>query len=304
MGRGNSERPPGSWSDQRRTAILVAVRHLATACLLVATALNLAAQPEGWSRPFPGHRVIGNLYAVGTYDLGVFLITSAEGHILINTALENSTPLIRTNVEDLGFRLEDVKILLTTQAHWDHTAALAEIKGLVGAEMRATAADAPVLEDGGFSDPHFGGRVSFQPVKVDRIIADGEVVKVGTTHLKVVETPGHTEGSVSYTMTVRENDRDYSVVIANMGTINAGKRLIVEPTYPGVADDFAKTFRRQKAMDIDVWVASHGSQYGLHEKYQAGQPYDADTFVDPEGFLAAVERLEAVYLKQLADEQR
>ena len=132
------------------------MRALATACLLAASALSLGAQPEGWTRPFPGHRVIGNLYAVGTYDLGVFLLTSEDGHILINTALEDSATLIRDNMESLGFRLEDIKILLTMQAHWDHTAALAEIKQLAGAEMWATAGDAPVLDDGGFSDPHFG----------------------------------------------------------------------------------------------------------------------------------------------------
>ena len=263
-----------------------------------------AAQPDGWAKPFPGHRVIGNLYAVGTYDLASFLITSQDGHILINTGLEDSTSLIRENIESLGFRLEDVRILLTTQAHWDHTAALADIKAVADAEMWATAGDAPVLEDGGFSDPHFGGRESFAPVKVDRILTDAEVIELGETRLTVLETPGHTVGSSSYTMTVREAGRDYAVVIANMGSINAGKRLVVEPTYPGVAEDFAETFRRQKLLPVDVWVASHGSQYGLHEKYKAGQPYDPDTFVDPAGFLAEVERLERVYLEQVAAERR
>ena len=273
-------------------------------CCAVLVISPATAQPDGWTTPFPGHRVIGNLYAVGTYDLASFLITSADGHILINTGLEDSTSLIRENIESLGFRLEDVRILLTTQAHWDHTAALAEIKEIADAEMWATAGDAPVLEDGGFSDPHFGGRESFTPVNVDRILTDTEVIAVGETRLTVLETPGHTVGSSSYTMTVREAGRDYAVVIANMGTINEGKRLVVDPTYPGVAEDFAETFRRQKLLPVDVWVASHGSQYGLHEKYQAGQPYDPDTFVDPAGFLAEVERLERVYLEQVAAERR
>lgn len=280
------------------------MRALATTSLLAISALPLGAQPEDWTRPFPAHRVIGNLYAVGTYDLGVFLITSEDGHILINTALEDSTASIRDNMESLGLRLEDIKILLTMQAHWDHTAALAEIKQISGAEMWATAGDAPVLEDGGFSDPHFGGRVSFRPVRVDRIIADGEVITLGSTRVTVIETPGHTAGSSSYSMTVREDGRQFRVVIANMGTINRGKKLVVDPTYPGVAEDFAKTFRRQKAMEIDVWVAAHGSQYGLHDKYRPGQAYDPDTFVDPEGFLAAVERLESLYQKQLEAERQ
>lgn len=281
------------------------LRRLVVVCSLVLTAtVPLFAQREEWTRAFPAHRIIGNLYAVGTYDLGVFLITSEEGHILINTGLEDSTALISDNIKSLGFRLEDVEILLTMQAHWDHTAALAEIKMISGAQMWATAGDAPVLEDGGFSDPHFGGKESFKPVSVDKILADGELIELGKTRLTVLETPGHTAGSSSYTMSVLEDGRDFSVVIANMGTINQGKRLVVDPTYPGVADDFAETFRKQKALKIDVWVAAHGGQYGLHDKYEAGQDYDSETFVDPEGFLAAVERLEKRYLEQLKEERR
>ena len=282
--------------DLRRLAV--------TGCLGLALGAPLAAQREAWTRPFPGHRIIGNLYAVGTYDLAVFLITSDEGHILINTGLDDSTPLIRENIESLGYRLEDVEILLQMQSHFDHTAALAEIKQLTAAEMWATAGDAPVLEDGGFSDPHFGGRVSFKPVSVDKIIADGDLIELGETRLTVLETPGHTTGSSSYTMRVREDGRDYNVAIANMGTINPGKQLVVDPTYPGVAEDFAETFHKQKSLVVDVWVAAHGSQYGLHGKYEAGQDYSPETFVDPEGFLAAVERLEKLYLDQIAAERR
>ena len=271
---------------------------------LALMALNQAwAQPEGWTRPYPGFQIIGNLYGVGTYDLSVFLIATDEGHILINTGLEDSTAMIRDNMASLGFELEDVSILLTQQAHWDHTAALAEIKQIAGAEMWATADDARVLEDGGFSDPHFGGRVSFPPVTVDRILGEGDVIELGGVSLSVYEHPGHTEGSSSYAMTVRENGRDYRVLIANMGTINDGKQLVIDPTYPGVADDFAATYSGQKAMEIDVWVAAHGGQYGLHDKYQPGQAYSPDTFVDPEGFRAAVERLEQIYLQQLEDER-
>ncbi len=281
------------------------VSYLVLTCyLLLAASLPLSAQPEDWTRPFPAHRVIGNLYAIGTYNLGVFLVTSEEGHILINTGLEDSTSLIRENIESLGFRMEDVKILLTMQAHWDHTAALAEIKEYTGAQMWATAGDAPVLADGGFSDPHFGGEESFRPVRVNKIIVEGEVIELGDTRLTVLETPGHTAGSSSYQMEVREDGRDYSVVIANMNTINPGKQLVVDPTYPGVAEDFAETFRKQKTWDVDVWVSAHGSQYGLHDKYEPGQDYSPDTFVDPEGFLEEVERLESLYLDQVAAERR
>lgn len=278
------------------------VSHILFFALFV-TWFSVRAQQDIYRTPFPGHRVIGNLYAVGTAGLSVYLITSDAGHILINTGMEDSIPLIRENVESLGFSLDDVEILLTQQSHFDHTAALAELKERTGAQMWATVKDAKVLEDGGVSDPHFGGRESFRPVQVDRIIRDGEVIELGDTRLTVHEHPGHTEGSTSYSMRVRESGRDYDVVIANMGTINDGKRLVVNPTYPGVADDFARTFREQKAMDVDVWVAAHGSQYGLEDKYRPGQEYSPDAFVDPQGFYAEVGRLEQIYLDQVAAER-
>ena len=261
------------------------------------------AQRENWSRPFEGFQIIGNLYGVGSFDLSVFLITTDEGHILINTGLQDSTQMIRDNIESLGFRLEDVKILLTQQAHWDHTAALAEIKQLTGAEIWATVGDARVLEDGGYSDPHFGGRESFPPVDVDKIIRDGEVIELGALDLTVHHHPGHTEGSSSYSMVMNENDgRDYNVLIANMGTINGGKRLTVDPTYEGVAEDFLNTYRKQKEMDVDIWVAAHNSQYNMHEKYRMGQTYNPETFVDPSGFIRAIEELEQRYKEYVAEE--
>ena len=260
--------------------------------------------PENWVRPFEGFRVIGNLYGVGSYDLSVFLITTDDGHILINTGLRDSTQMIRNNIESLGFRLEDVKILLTQQAHWDHTAALAEIKEITGAEIWATVRDARVLEDGGFSDPHFGGRESFRPVDVDKIIRDGEVIRLGELELTVHHHPGHTEGSSSYSMAVIGEDKEeYNVLVANMGTINNGKNLTVDPTYNGVAEDFIATYEKQKQLEVDVWVAAHNSQYNMHEKYRSGQPYNPQTFVDPAGFLRAIENLERRYEDYIAAEQ-
>ena len=260
--------------------------------------------PENWVRPFEGFRIIGNLYGVGSYDLSVFLITTDDGHILINTGLRDSTQMIRNNIESLGFSLEDVKILLTQQAHWDHTAALAEIKQITDAEIWATVRDARVLEDGGFSDPHFGGRESFRPVDVDKIIRDGEVIRLGELELTVHHHPGHTEGSSSYSMAViGEDEEEYNVLVANMGTINNGKNLTVDPTYNGVAEDFIATYEKQKKLEVDVWVAAHNSQYNMHEKYRSGQPYNPQTFVDPAGFLRAIENLERRYEDYIAAEQ-
>ncbi|NKB33763.1 MAG: subclass B3 metallo-beta-lactamase [Pseudomonadales bacterium] len=283
-----------------RKLLIQTLSSILLSCLFVA---QVNAQPEGWSRPFDGFQIIGNLYAVGSYDLSVFLITTDAGHILINTGLEESTQMIRENMQSLGFRLEDIRILLTQQAHWDHTAALAEIKEISGAEMWATVGDARVLEDGGVSDPHFGGEASFRPVDVDKVIRDGEIIRLGDLELTVYHHPGHTEGSSSYSMVVNENGRNYDVLIANMGTINSGKQLTEDPTYPGVAEDFLITYRRQKEMDVDVWVAAHNSQYNMHEKYRAGQAYDPDTFVDPVGFVRAIEALEQRYEEYVAAER-
>jgi metallo-beta-lactamase class B len=254
------------------------------------------------TEPYPPFRVIGNLYSVGGKDLSVFLITSNEGHILINTGWADSRVLIQDNVESLGFSLNDVKILLAQHAHGDHTGAMAEIKTLTGAQVFATAKDIPLLEDGGFSDPQFGGRLGFDPVKVDRTLAQGDLIELGENQLTVHLHPGHTAGATSFIMNVRENGLDYRVLIANMGSVNAGKRLAVDPTYPGVAADFAYTFTTQKMMDIDVWVSAHGSQYNRDEKWQPGQTYDPDTFVDPDGFYEKVEFYEELFLEALAAE--
>ena len=263
-----------------------------------------AGWPMVWTDPYPAHRVVGNLYAVGNAGLSVFLITTDEGHILVNTGLADSTAMIRENIESFGFSLDDVKLLLTTQAHFDHTAAFAEIKSMTGAAMWATPDDARVLEDGGASDAHFGECVEFrfEPVPVERRLADGEVFEFGGIEFTAHHHPGHTEGSSSYSWTTTDDGREYRVAIVNMGTINPGKQLLIDPTYPGVAEDFAMTFHKQKQMQVDVWVSSHGSQYNLFMKHRPDMPYDPDRFVDPDGLIAAVETLEDLFQQQLNDE--
>ncbi len=257
--------------------------------------------PAFWTRSYEPHRVIGNLYAVGNAGLSAYLITTDDGHILVNTMLEGSMQEIKSGVEALGFRMQDIRILLTTQAHFDHTADLAKIKALTGAEMYATPDDARVLEDGGASDAHFGHceEFLFTPIKVERRLADGETFELGGVTITTHHHPGHTEGSSSYSWQVIENGKEYNVAIVNMGTINDGKQLLIEPTYPGVAEDFAMTFHKQRQMNIDVWVSSHPQQYNLMGKHRLGQPYHPETFVDPEGFLAEVNKLAEVYRKQL-----
>ena len=264
-----------------------------------------AQQNTEWRQPFPAFKLIGNVYWVGTYDLSTYLITTDAGHILINTGFEDTVPLIAEGVEQLGFKMADVKILAATHAHGDHVAGLAELKRLTGAQMMMSEADSVLLEDGGISDFRFGdGRTpSFEAVKVDRRLKDKDTIALGGVTLTAHHHPGHTKGATSFTFTVRESGRDYRVIIANMPGINAGVTVSGMPKYPTIADDYARTFAAQKALSIDVFLASHAAQFRMHEKYKPGDSYDPNRFVDPLGFRAAVERLEGIYREQLARER-
>jgi metallo-beta-lactamase class B len=278
---------------------------LAAVCLaaLAGNARAERSDPPDWKRPFQPHRIIGNVYYVGGWDLTSFLITSPQGHALINTGTAGSAAMIAKSIGELGFKVEDVHWLLTTQAHFDHVEGMAEMKRLTGARLLATAPDAVVLEDGGKSDFHFGREYWFPPVKVDQRISDGEVLNLGGVALTVHLHAGHTKGSASYSLTVHEGARDYRVLIANIGSINPGVRLVGNEKYPGIAEDYAGTFERQKKLPCDVFLASHASQYGLHEKYTPGMPYNPDRFVDPEGYRRAVAAAESAFRKQLAAER-
>lgn len=262
---------------------------------------------EAWTKPFPGFRVVGNVYYVGTDDLASYLITTDQGHMLINTGVGSSVPMIRASVESLGFRFGDIKLLLATHGHWDHVGGMAAIKRLTGARMLMHEADVPVLEDGGNSDFRFfpkGRGTVYEPVKVDRRLKDGDTVRLGATELTAHHHPGHTRGATSFTFTVRDGGRDYRVGIINMNGINEGVLLLKSPGYPRIVEEYAQTFARQKQIALDVFLSSHAGQFGLHDKYKAGAPYDPNRFVDPKGFRAAVERAEKNYLDQLQKERQ
>ena len=258
--------------------------------------------PPAWSQNYPATQIIGNLYDVGGSDLSSFLITSNAGHILINTGLEGSAEMIESNLKSLGLRMADIKILLTTQAHFDHTADLALIKEQTGARLLATEADKSFLEDGGLSDPLIGGIESFRPVTVDGLIADGDVIELGDIRLGVLEHPGHTEGSASYAMTITESGNSYDLLVVNMAYINEGVNVAIKPTYHGIAEDFEKTFESQRELSPDIWVSSHKSAYGFHQKHTTGQAYDPRAFYDPAGYVEAVRLHEVTFVNKVYDE--
>lgn len=241
-------------------------------------------KPE-WSRPYQPFRIAGNLYYVGTYDLASYLITTSKGNILINTGLTASGPMIKANIEALGFKFSDTKILLTTQAHFDHMGAMAAVKKMTGAKMMVDAGDSAVVTDGGSSDYEMGGKdMLFEPVKIDRILHDKDVIKLGDMKLVMLHHPGHTKGSCSFLFDVKDEKRSYKVLIANIPTIITDRNFSDIPGYPGIAGDYAYTLDAMKKLSFDLWVASHASQFGLHEKHKPGDAYNPAVFMDRKGY--------------------
>jgi metallo-beta-lactamase class B len=267
-----------------------------------------AASGQGnadWTRPFPAFKLLGNIYWVGSYDLSTYLITTPQGHFLINTGVGDTAEKIKASVEQLGFRMSDVKILTATHGHWDHVAGMADLKKMTGAALVVSEPEKVLFESGGKADFRFGDTPSaqFEVVKVDRTFKDGETLTLGKTTLTAHLHPGHTKGATSFTTQIRENGRIYRVVIANMGSINPGVTVTGMASYPGIQQDYARTFATQQAMKIDVFLASHASQFGMHSKYKPGDAYNPDRFVDPDGYLQAVRQLEKAYVDQVARER-
>lgn len=258
---------------------------------------NVSAQ---WSQPYKPFRIVGNVYYVGTYDLACYLITTSRGNILINTGLAASASIIKKNIEDLGFNVADTKILLTTQAHYDHVGAFAEIQKATGANMLANAKDAQVLADGGSSDYEMGknGR-TFEPIRVDGKLKDGEVITLGDTRLTMLHHPGHTKGSSSFLLDVNDGSKTYKVLIANMPTIVTDRKLTNIPEYPEIAKDFAYSFEALKKQSFDLWLSSHASQFAMHSKHKPGDAYNPEAFADRSGYDKSLNDLEAAYLKKM-----
>jgi len=269
---------------------------------LLAISLSAATDPD-WSKPFQPFRIVGNIYWVGTWDLSSYLIVTPQGDILINTGLADSVAQILGNVQALGFKVSDIKIITATHAHYDHVAGLAEIKRLTGAKLVMEEEDVPVMESGGKKDFVFGNNpnMRFKPAHVDEALKDGGKIALGGTEITLHHHPGHTKGASSFTLTVRDTGHDLRVGIINLGSINPGVKVSGMPTYPKIAQDYA--FHDQKEMQIDVFLASHASQFRLHEKYKPGDWYQPARFVDPQGFHDAVEKLEKAYTDQLARER-
>jgi metallo-beta-lactamase class B len=251
-----------------------------------ASSLRAQADPE-WTEPFPPFRIAGNLYYVGSKGLANYLIVTPRGNILINSDLEANVPLIEASIEKLGFKFKDTKILLISHAHFDHDAGSAKIKQLTGAWYMVMDADVPVVESGGKLDFQYGNRPDFlyPPTKVDRVLHDGDEVKLGGTTLVAHLTPGHTKGCTTWTMTVTEGGKTYNVVIVGSPNVNPGYQLVHNDKYPQIAADFQRMFDVLKSLPCDIFLGAHGAYFGLEEKYaRAKDGGAANPFIDPASY--------------------
>lgn len=262
--------------------------------------VNMPDKPE-WSKPYKPFRIAGNLYYVGTYDLACYLITTPRGHILINEALDKTVDQLKTNVESLGFKFSDIKILLISQAHFDHTGGIATIKKITGAKVMIDEQDAPVVEDGGNSDYLYGGKgvgSLFTPVKVDRRLHNHDIIQLGGTKLEMLHHPGHTKGSCSYLLTVKDEQKSYRVLIANIPYMLDEVTLPSMPTYQNVGKDFLYTYDAMKKLDFDIWLAAHASQFNLHDKRKEGDGYNPRVFTDKQAFYSLIDDMWGIYNKR------
>lgn len=248
--------------------------------------ISAFSQPAGWNDPFPPHRVMDNLYYVGTKELASFLIVTPEGNILMNSDYEASVPVIKASVEKLGFKFSDIKILIAGHAHPDHVEGDALVKQLTGAQVVVGRVDAPRTREfrpGGKEHP------------IDRLIDDGETVTLGGTTLTAHIMPGHTKGCLAWSTTLKENGKSYYTFIEC--SLN-GQFLQSLDQYPGIIEDFRATYKKALTFPVEVFLSSHASFYGMAEKYaklEKRGPGDPNPFVDPEGYKAHVAQYEKTF---------
>jgi len=278
--------------------------------LSLALASPALVQPQAdptsrsWNRPVEPYRIAGNIYYVGASDITSYLIATPEGHILLDGGFVETAPIIEANIRKLGFKLEDVKILLSSHAHFDHAGGLAELKATTGAKFAAIDKEAPLLARGGKGDFYFGDKGPFPPIQADRILHDGDTVTLGGTTLTAHLTPGHTMGNTTWTMKAKEGDRTYDVVFAASTSILPRVSLTNNPKYPEIAEDYAKAFRILKSLPCDVFLSSHASFYdGLAKADRLRKGAKENPFVDPRGYKAYVAGMEKKYQEQLRRER-
>jgi metallo-beta-lactamase class B len=264
----------------------------------------IAQTDAGRSREGPLHgqqlvkpfRIIGNIYYVGFSNNTSFLITTPQGHILLDPTFESSVPQVAKNIAQLGFKVKDVKILLNAHAHSDHVEGLAAMKKLTGAKVLVMDGDAPVMADGGVSDFRSDGRRLWTPVRADQILHDGEQVRLGNVSLVAHKTAGHTQGCTTWTTVVEESGRKYNVVFVCSLGLNQGVPLLGNEKYPAIAEDYYRSFQLLRSLPCDVFLASHAAFFGLREKMQLREEGKSpNPFIDPQGYRSYIDAAYQAY---------
>ena len=281
---------------------------LTTALSIMITAFAAASHApvqDDWTEPFPAFRIAGNLYYVGSKGLASYLVTTSQGHILINSDLEANVPMIRASVESLGFKFSDIKILLISHAHWDHCAGSATIKRLTGAKYMVMEGDVDVVESGGKTDFQYASDPAalYPPAKVDRVLRDGDEVKLGDATLTARLTPGHTKGCTTWTMKVNDGSKLRDVVIVGSPNVNPGYKLVGSTVYPRMTEDFETTFRVLNSLSCDYFLGAHGSYFDLEKKYAQLKAGNSTALIDAAGYKNFVVDREQAFRTELKKQQ-
>ena len=271
--------------------------------LLVLVAAPLLAQKDpvsrSWNQPVEPFRIAGNLYYVGASDVTSYLIVTPNGHIVLDGGFEETAPMILASIRKLGFKVEDVRILLSSHAHYDHAGGLAELKRVTGATLYATAGDLPMLARGGLDDPQFGNRFPFTPVLADELLADQQQISLGGTTLTAHITPGHTRGCTTWTMRIGDLD----VVFLGSPSVPTEYRLTDNPRYPDAVSDYRRQFATLHKLSCHVFLAAHGNFFDLEGKRKALGKQRANPFIDSEGYHRFVTVAERRFEERVRNEQ-
>jgi metallo-beta-lactamase class B len=281
-----------------------------TGVAILALAFGQAASAQSnpdWTTPLAPFRIADGLYYVGSKDLASYLVVTRAGNILINSSLESSPGLIRASVERLGFKYTDIKILLISHAHWDHDAGSARVIEETGAQYMVMDGDVPVVESGGAADFAYANS-PYPKAKVDRVLHDGDEVRLGEAVLVAHKTPGHTRGCTTWTMKVKQNGgKTLDAVIVGSWNVNPGFRLVDKPqqpaSYPGITDDYRKTFALLKKLPCDIFLGAHGAYFNMTEKLAKAARDGESVWIDPDGYKAAVAEREHAFETELHEQQ-
>lgn len=279
--------------------------------LVFALALGLASTSvvakaddnANWVRPIKPYRVVGNIYYVGSEGLSAWLVTTSEGHVLLDGGPSaEGGKLIERNIQSLGFKLSDVKVLINTHAHYDHAGGLAQLKADTGAKLWASRGDKPALEKGQHFGDNANGLTPFPAVKVDKTFGDETKLKMGGSTLVAHLTPGHTIGCTSWTTQVVERGRALNVTFPCSLSV-AGNVLVGNKTHKSIVADYRASFAALRAIPTDVMLPSHEEQGDLLAKRQKQLRGDADAFIDPTELGKFVDGYETRFNQELARQQ-